>query len=80
MFGDGLWMKELKTFEPKNTETYLKYAAICAIYGKTEEAIHSLELIGEDTPSKFKRILIEQLKKQNKERRSFNLLKRIWNL
>ena len=80
IFGDGLWMKELKTFESKNTETYLKYAAICAIYGKTEEAIHSLQLIGEETPLKFKRILMELLKKQNKERRIFNVLKRIWNL
>ena len=80
IFGDALWIKELKTFNSGDSESYLKYAAICAIYGKTEEAIYSLQLLGKDTPSEFKRNLIELLKKQKKERRNFNVLKRIWNL
>ena len=80
IWGDGLWMKELKTFNTSDTETYLKYAAICSIYGKTEEAIYSIELLGKETPSEFRRILIEQLKKQNKERRNFKIIKRLWKL
>ena len=80
IWGDGLWMKELKTFNTSDTEIYLKYAAICSIYGKTEEAIYSMQLLGKETPTEFKRILIEQLKKQNKERRNFNVIKRFWEL
>lgn len=80
VWGDGLWMKDLKYFNKSDTETYLKYAAICSIYGKSEEAIYSIQLLGKETPSEFRRILIEQLKKQNKERRNFKLIKRLWKL
>ena len=80
IFGDGLWMKELKNLDSNETETYLKYAAICSIYGKIEEAINSLELIVGDIPSKFRNTLINQLKQQKKERRNYELMYRLWNL
>lgn len=80
IFGDGLWMKELKNLDSSNTETYLKYAAICSIYGLNEEAINSLQFIEGTIPSNFRRSLLEQLKQQKKERRNFNILKRLWNL
>jgi len=80
IFSDGLWMKDLKNLDSNKTEDYLKYAAICSIYGKTEEAIHSLQLLGDASQSKFRKKLIEQLKQQKKERRNFNILRRLWNL
>ena len=80
IFGDGLWMKELKNLDSNNTETYLKYAAICSLYGLTEEAINSLQFLEGTITSKFKSSLLEQLKQQKKERRNFNLLNRLWNL
>ena len=80
IFGDGLWLKDLKKLDAKDTETYLKYASICSIFGKVEEAIHSLQFIEGSTPSKFRKNLLVQFKHQNKERRRFNLIKRLWNL
>ena len=80
MFGDGLWLRELKTLKSKNSETYLKYIAICSIYGKLDEATHILKYLGESAPKRFKKILFEQLAHQKKERRNFYLFRKLWNL
>ena len=80
MFGDGLWLRELKTLELKNSEAYLKYAAICAIYGKINEALHSIQILEEETPAGFREILLKQLKQQKKERKTFDIARRLWNL
>ena len=80
IFGDGLWMKELKNLDSSDTETYLKYAAICSLYGLPEEAINCLQFLGGNISSKFRRTLLEQLKQQKKERRNFNIINRLWNL
>ena len=80
IFGDGLWIRELTTLNLKNKETYLKYAAICSIYGKIDEAIHSLEMLGEDAPKGFKHLLFKQLQHQKKEREKFKLVRNLWNL
>ena len=80
IFGVGLWMKELENLNSSNTETYLKYSAICSLYGKTEEALNSLQLLGGDIPTKFKNTLINQLKQQKKERRKYEIMYRLWNL
>jgi len=34
--------ERIKKLNPNDPESYLKYAAICELYGKTEEAIYSL--------------------------------------
>lgn len=80
IFGDGLWIRELTTLNLKNKETYLKYAAICSIYGKIDEAIHSLEMLGEEAPKEFKNILLKQFQHQKKERGKFKLIRKLWNL
>lgn len=80
MFSNGLWMRELKTIESKDINTYLKYAAICSIYGRPEEAIHTTQLIRKEVPQEFTKTLKEQLKLQRKERRIFYLLRKLWRL
>lgn len=80
IFGDGLWIRELRTLDLKNKEKYLKYAAICSIYGKIDDAIYSLKLLGDDAPKELKNLLLKQFKHQKKERENFKLVKKLWNL
>ena len=83
VFGDGLWLRELDNLALKTDEEYLKYAAICSLYGKLDEAIESLLFVrgGHDQDwSEFKRILLRQKKLQGKERSKFGVLQRIWRL
>lgn len=82
IFGDGLWMRELDSLPLKTDEEYLKYAAICSLYGKLDEAIASwLSVKGEDKDWKeFESILLEQRRMQKKERSKFKFIQRLWSL
>jgi len=79
---DGLWIRELDRLTPKTDEEYLKYAAICSLYGKLDEAIASLLSVkgGKEDLGEFERILLQQIKIQRKERKMFTLLQGLWRL
>jgi len=82
IFGDGLWMRELGNLPLKTDEEHLKYAAICSLYGKLDEAIASVHLAREEDRDwdEFESVLLEQIKLQRKERNKFKILQRIWSL
>jgi len=80
VFGDGLWMRDLDRLNLKAEEKYLKYAAICSLYGKLDEAIHCIQMIGEAAPKAFKDILLEQSNLQKREREKFSIVRRFWSL
>jgi len=80
VFGDGLWLKNLDSFEPNDTNSYLKYIVICALYGKLDEAMFALEKISDNIPHMFVDLLKAQMKLQNRERNIFNLLNQCFNL
>lgn len=66
----------------KDDERYLKYSAICILYGKTEEAIESINLINEKTESQkvFKERLESQRSQQEKKRKAFKMISRLWSI
>ena len=82
VFGDGLWMRELDNLTLKTDEEYLKYAAICSLYGKLDEAFASVYLVRDKDRDwdEFESILLKQIKLQKKEKNKFNILQRIWSL
>ena len=78
MFGDGLWLKDLKNFDTTNAEECFKYSAICSLYGKLDEAIHLLKSTPDKATHMFLKCLHEQLSMQTQERMIFAKLNEAW--
>ena len=82
VFGDGLWLRELDSLALENNEEYLKYAAVCSLYGKVDEAVTCIRGLKEknNNSNEFEKILNEQIKLQKKARKRFKFLQRLWSL
>ena len=81
VFGDGLWLRNLESIDHIKDEWCMKYAAICSLYGKLDEANTTIDL-AEDAVNKeeFKRILQSQTRMQRRERKKFNIIRRLWSI
>jgi len=83
MFGNGLWLREIDSIAIQNDDEYLKYSAICALYGKTDEAIACMNLIKEKSRKHHKEfaiVLASERRQQEKTRNIFKALSRLWEI
>lgn len=82
IFGDGLWMRDLESISSRDDGEYMKYAAICSLYYKLDEAMASLSLVNDKNIiwKEFEGILRKQIKLQAQERTRFKDLQRTWGL
>ena len=78
LFGDGLWLKDLNNLDTTHAEECFKYAAICSLYGKLDEAIHLLKSTPDKATRKLLNLLHEQLTLQTQERMIFAELNEAW--
>jgi len=78
VWGEGLWLRNIESLDLNNIEETLKYTAICLLYGKIDEALYAIKKSGNNVPSDFTKLVVEEERHQQSVRSKFNMIQKIW--